>query len=56
MTSFLIPVAAALLVVAVCTGVLVRRDRRRMAGGAWATPDAGRAPTETGCRTGRTDL
>lgn len=29
MTSFLIPVAAAVLVVAACTSVLVRRDRRR---------------------------
>ena len=31
MTSFLIPVAAAVLIVAACTGVLVRRDRRWMA-------------------------
>lgn len=31
MTSFLIPVAAAVLIVAACTGALVRRDRRWMA-------------------------
>lgn len=31
MTSFLIPLAAALLIVAAGTLVLVRRDRRRMA-------------------------
>ncbi|MGY5054038.1 hypothetical protein ACWDFR_08180 [Streptomyces sp. 900105755] len=30
MTSFLIPVAAAVLIVASCTSALVRRDRRRM--------------------------
>ncbi|MFE5039078.1 hypothetical protein [Streptomyces sp. NPDC056683] len=31
MTSFLIPVAAAVLIVASCTSALVRRDRRRTA-------------------------
>ncbi|MFG2934577.1 hypothetical protein [Streptomyces sp. NPDC048282] len=31
MTPFLIPVAVAVLVVAVCTSALVRRDRRRTA-------------------------
>ncbi|MFJ8112482.1 hypothetical protein [Streptomyces sp. NPDC096132] len=31
MTPFLVPLAVAALVVAVCTTVLVRRDRRRMA-------------------------
>ncbi|MEU9245412.1 hypothetical protein [Streptomyces sp. NPDC048385] len=31
MASFLIPVAAAVLIVAACTSALVRRDRRRMA-------------------------
>ncbi|MEV0185172.1 hypothetical protein ACFY1J_44970 [Streptomyces sp. NPDC001406] len=30
MTSFLVPLATAALIVAVCTAVLVRRDRRRM--------------------------
>ncbi len=30
MTPFLIPLAAAVLIVVVCTAVLVRRDRRRM--------------------------
>ncbi|MFR0355655.1 hypothetical protein [Streptomyces sediminimaris] len=34
MTSFLIPLAAALLIVAAGTLVLVRRDRRRMDAGA----------------------
>ncbi|WP_416986055.1 hypothetical protein [Streptomyces sp. T028] len=31
MTPFLVPLAVAALVVVVCTTVLVRRDRRRMA-------------------------
>ncbi|MEW2253863.1 hypothetical protein [Streptomyces sp. NPDC047869] len=30
MTSFLIPPATAALIVALCTAVLIRRDRRRM--------------------------
>jgi len=30
MTSYLIPPATAALIVALCTAVLIRRDRRRM--------------------------
>ncbi|MER6465867.1 hypothetical protein ACWC4D_36775 [Streptomyces sp. NPDC001288] len=46
MTGFLIPVAAALLIVAVITVPLVRADRRRTAG------PRGQAPAAFGCRTG----
>ncbi|MFJ5641554.1 hypothetical protein [Streptomyces sp. NPDC093223] len=44
MTGFLIPVAAALLIVAVITVPLVRADRRRTAG------PRGQAPAAFGCR------
>ncbi|BCM64710.1 hypothetical protein CFC35_00020 [Streptomyces sp. FBKL.4005] len=51
MTPFLVPLAAALLIVAASTVVGVRRDRRRMAAGVERPRTEGVTPLRAGCGT-----